>query len=143
MKKTKILYWVFTGLFAFLMLGSAIPDIISDPVAIQGMHKELGYPLYFIPFIGVMKALGVVAILVPGYNRLKEWAYAGLVFDLVGATFSIIAAGKPMNAIGMALPLALAALSYIYHHKRLRQQARTASQASYYNSEKTVSAGIA
>jgi hypothetical protein len=53
MKKTKIIYWVLTSLFALLMLSSAIPDILSDPIAVKGMHEGLGYPLYFIPFIGV------------------------------------------------------------------------------------------
>src|SRR6187402_210637 len=110
MKKTNIFYWVFTGLFAFLMLGSAIPDILSQPVAIQGMHVELGYPTYFVPFIGVAQLLGVIAILVPGFPRIKEWAYAGLFFDLIGATYSIIAAGQPAGSWAfMILPLLLAA----------------------------------
>ena len=87
MKKTKILYWTFTGLFAFMMLGSAIPDVLSAQDAVKGMHDGLGYPFYFIPFIGVAKVLGVIAILVPGFPKIKEWAYAGLTFDLVGATF--------------------------------------------------------
>ncbi|WP_205511549.1 DoxX family protein [Longitalea arenae] len=117
MKKTNIFYWVFTGLFAFLMLGSAIPDIMSHPVAIQGMHVELGYPKFFVPFIGVAKLLGVIAILVPGFPRIKEWAYAGLFFDLIGATFSILAIGKP-DWMFMSLPLALATASYVFYHKR-------------------------
>ena len=117
MKKTNILYWIFTFLFSALMLFSAIPDIMSHPMAIQGMHKELGYPLYFIPFIGIAKALGVLAILLPVAHRLKEWAYAGLVFDLIGATFSIIAIGKP-DWVFMVLPLFLAACSYIFYHRR-------------------------
>jgi uncharacterized membrane protein len=62
MKKTKILYWTFTGLFAFIMFGSAIPDVLCSEVAIKGMHTDLGYPLYLIPFIGVAKLLGVIAI---------------------------------------------------------------------------------
>jgi len=117
MKKTNILYWVFTGLFAALMLMSAIPDIFSNPVAVQGMHVELGYPTFFIPFIGVAKFLGVVAIVVPGFPRLKEWAYAGLIFDLIGATYSIIAVGKP-DWMFMVLPLALAISSYAFYQKR-------------------------
>jgi Ca2+/Na+ antiporter len=119
MKKTKIIYWILTGLFAFLMLGSAIPDIFSSPIAVKGMHEDLGYPIYFIPFIGVAKLLGVVAILVPGYPRLKEWAYAGLIFDLLGATYSIFAAGQPVSSwIFMVLPISLAAFSYIFYHKK-------------------------
>lgn len=120
MKKTKTLYWIFTGLFAFLMLGSAIPNIISDPVSVEGFRK-ISLPAYLLPFLGVAKALGVVAILVPGYPRLKEWAYAGLVFDLAGATWAIIASGQPaVNWMFMPIPLALAAASYIFYHKKMR-----------------------
>jgi hypothetical protein len=119
MKKLNVLYWVFTSLFAALMLMSAIPDIFMDPVAIKGMHEDLGYPLYFVPFIGVAKLLGSIAILVPGFHRIKEWAYAGLFFDLIGATFSIIAAGGTIAQYGfMVLPLALGIIAYVFYHKR-------------------------
>lgn len=127
MKKTNILYWIFTSLFAVLMLGSAIPDILSDPIAVQGMHKELGYPLFFIPFIGVAKALGAAAILLPISARIKEWAYAGLVFDLIGATYSIIAIGKP-DWMFMILPLSLATASYVFYHKRKRLKVKSATK---------------
>jgi len=116
MKTTKILYWTFTGLFAFMMFGSAIPDVLSQEIAVKGMHGDLGYPLYFIPFIGVMKVLGVIAILIPGFPRLKEWAYAGFFFDLIGATYSIYASNTPNgNATFMLMPLSLAVLSYIFY----------------------------
>jgi uncharacterized membrane protein YphA (DoxX/SURF4 family) len=119
MKKTKIIYWIFTSLFALLMLSSAIPDILSQPAAVKGMHEGLGYPLYFIPFIGVAKLLGVIAILIPGYPRIKEWAFAGLFFDLVGATYSIISLGAPpANWIFMVLPLSLGVGAYIFYHKK-------------------------
>ena len=118
-KKIKILYWVFTGLFALLMLGSAIPDILVSEIAVKGMHNDLGYPLYFIPFIGVAKLLGVIAILIPGYRTVKEWAYSGLIFDLIGATYSIVAAGSPNGSpFFMALPLALAIAAYIFYRKK-------------------------
>src|SRR5882762_1506351 len=90
MKKTKILYWIITGLFSAFMLFSAIPDIMVVPDAITFMN-HLGYPIYIIPFLGVAKLLGVIAILIPGFPRIKEWAYAGLFFDLIGATYSVIA----------------------------------------------------
>lgn len=61
------------------MLFSAIPDIMMVPEAMQMVHDQLGYPTYFVPFIGVAKVLGAIAILVPGFPRIKEWAYAGLV----------------------------------------------------------------
>ncbi len=124
MKRTNILYWVFTGLFATLMLFSALPDVFSAEAAVKGMHEDLGYPLYFIPFIGTLKVLGVIAILVPGYPRIKEWAYAGLCFDLIGATYSIIASGQPASAPFMILPLTLALLSYTFYHRRLTAKAK-------------------
>ena len=84
MKTTKILYWVFTILFSLMMLLSAYSSVLSQPEAVKGMHDGLGYPIYFIPFVGVAKILGVIAILVPGFPRIKEWAYAGFFFDRCG-----------------------------------------------------------
>ena len=130
MKKIKVLYWVFTGLFAAMMFMSAVPDIFSNTIAVKGMHGDLGYPLYFIPFIGIAKALGVIAILVPGYPRIKEWAYAGLTFDLVGATYSIISSGQPFASFAfMIVPLALAVLSYTFYQKKLKLNGGTEEQA--------------
>lgn len=123
MKKTKVLYWVFTGLFAAFMLMSAIPDIFSIQIAKDGFAK-MDMPLYLLPFLGIAKALGVVAIVVPGYPRIKEWAYAGLIFDLIGATYAIVSSGQAVNEDGgvifMIIPITLAILSYIYYHKKLR-----------------------
>ena len=142
MKKTKIFYWIFTSLFAFLMLGSAIPDIFSAQVAVEGF-KQMDMPAYLLPFLGIAKLLGVVAILLPGYSRIKEWAYAGLIFDLVGATYSIIASGQATaNWIFMVLPLALAAASYIFYHKRLRVSSEinkhsVISQSGNYQNERS------
>lgn len=121
MKKTNTLYWIFTGLFGGFMLFSAIPDIIVVPEAVEFVTGKLGYPEYIIPFLGVAKALGVVAILVPGFPRIKEWAYAGLFFDLLGATYSNLCVEgiKPEMAF-MLLPFTVFTLSYVYYHKRLR-----------------------
>ena len=136
MKKTNIFYWIFTGLFAAMMLGSAIPDVFSSPIAVKGMHEELGYPVYFIPFIGVAKVLGVLAILLPVSTKIKEWAYAGLVFDLIGATFSIMAIGKP-DWMFMALPLFLAIASYTFYHKRKKLKK---SNPAYFDTTNVVAA---
>lgn len=124
MKKITVLYWIFTGLFGFLMLGSALPDIISSPVAVEGFGK-MNMPAYLLPFLGIAKLLGVVVIIIPGHPRLKEWAYAGLVFDLTGATYSIIASGQPGGSWAfMTLPLLLAAFSYVFYHRKLTASAR-------------------
>ncbi len=122
MKTTKILYWVFTVLFSLMMLLSAASSVVPQPEAIKGMHGVLGYPIYFIPFVGVAKILGVIAILIPGFPRIKEWAYAGFFFDLIAAAWSLY--NVPMPGPGgawyfMAIPLALWACSYIFYHKKL------------------------
>lgn len=128
-KKANIAYWIITGLFSFFMLGSAIPDILVMPIAIEGMHNGLGYPVYFIPFIGVAKALGVIAILIPGFPRIKEWAYAGLMFDLIGAFYSLMAVGTPVaDWAPMLLPVSLGVLSYILYSRKARTSARAQTQ---------------
>lgn len=122
MKKTKILYWVFTGLILALMIFSAISTFIPNP---QGdmIAKHIGYPLYIFKFLAVAKILGAVAILVPGYPRLKEWAYAGFFFDLAGATYSFIAVGDPAaNWAPNFIFIALLFGSYICYHKLKAQR---------------------
>lgn len=126
MKKTTITYRILTGLFAFVMLGSAVPDILVMPEAVTGFG-EMGYPTYLIPFLGWAKLLGVVAILVPGFPRLKEWAYAGLFFDLLGATYSVLSIGKPLIAWSpMLVIIGVGIGSYVFYHKKQK----TVSQRS-------------
>ena len=120
MKKINIIYWTTTGLFAAFMLSSAIPNIMSTQEW-EVIFDQLGYPLYMLPFLGVAKLLGVIGLLIPGFNRIKEWAYAGLFFDLVGATYSALAAfGFDPQMLVMLVPFALGTVSYIYHHKKLK-----------------------
>lgn len=117
MKKTKTIYWVVTALFAAFMTFTAIPDTLNTEEAVKFM-TNLGYPKYFTPFIGVAKLLGSLAILIPGYPRIKEWAYAGLFFDLIGATYSQIStAGFLPQMSFMLLPFILGIVSYIYYQK--------------------------
>ena len=140
MKKTKILYWVFTGLFAFVMLGSAIPDILVLPMAVQGF-KEMGLPAYLVPFLGWAKLFGVIAILVQGFPRIKEWAYAGLMIDLVGATYCVYSTGKtPTDWLPMLAFLGLGAASYIFYHKKQETVSLGTSKAGSWqpNSFRTV-----
>ncbi|WP_080055805.1 DoxX family protein [Spirosoma aerolatum] len=123
LKKTNILYWILTGLFAFVMAGSAIPNIMVNPMSVQGFH-EMGYPTYIIPFLGWAKLLGVVAILVPGFPRLKEWAYAGLIFDLLGATYSVANSGKELvQWAPIFIFVALGFGSYYAYHKKRKAMA--------------------
>lgn len=121
MNNRKAAYWIATGLMAAFMLMASIPDLlqVSQAVAIFG---HLGYPAYLLPFLGTAKTLGVITVLVPGFRRLKEWAYAGLVFDVVGALYSHVAAGDPPSAWAFPLVgLLLVSSSYLSHRMVLEQ----------------------
>lgn len=120
MKKINIIYWIFTGLLAALMVLGSIPDIMSVPDAVA-LFNHLGYPTYLLPFLGIAKLLGVVAILIPGFPRIKEWAYAGFVFDLTGAMYSSISVGDPASEwLLFIIGYILIAGSYIFHHKKVK-----------------------
>ncbi|GGB44067.1 DoxX family protein [Fictibacillus barbaricus] len=115
LKKVTIGYWCFTGLLIALMLLGSIGDIMSAPEAVA-LFKHLGYPTYLLPFIGIAKLLGVIAILIPGFPRIKEWAYAGFVIDLTGAMYSTIAVGDPW--VFFIIGYILIAGSYIFYHRK-------------------------
>ena len=125
MKKINLIYWISTILSAGLMIFSAIPDALLTDDATKFMSGYLHYPDYFTRFIGIAKFLGVIAILIPGYPRIKEWAYAGLIFDLAGAVYSQIAVGVPfwgpqggwLLMFAWILPLVI---SYIYYQKKIK-----------------------
>ncbi|TDO29111.1 DoxX family protein [Sediminibacterium goheungense] len=118
MKKTKLIYWITTILFSGFMIFSAIPNIMLNAESKQFLTGYLGYPEYFIPFIGVAKLLGSLAILVPSFKKIKEWAYAGLAFDLIGAMYSVIKVGgiDPGMSI-MLLVFAAGITSYLLNEK--------------------------
>ncbi len=117
MLKPKTWYWIFTVLFAGMMIFTAVPNILLEEEAVQFI-THLGYPVYFIVFIGIAKTLGSIAILIPGFPRIKEWAYSGLIFDLVAALYSIITVEgiQPQMAF-MILPFGLGIGSYLFYHK--------------------------
>jgi uncharacterized membrane protein len=97
-KKKLIIYWVATGLLCLGMLGSGIGQIIRAKEMV-GIITHLGYPLYMMTILGIWKILAVIAILLPGFKLLKEWAYAGLFFTLTGALISHLVMGDTGKAI--------------------------------------------
>lgn len=121
MKKTTIAYWIVTSLFAAFMLFASIPDIMVTHEAVVFMQSNLHYPVYILPFLGIAKVLGVIAILFPGFPRIKEWAYAGLTFDLLGATYSMLSVDGINAAAFMILPLIFVAASYILYHRKQKE----------------------
>jgi hypothetical protein len=82
---------------AALMLASAVPDVLQVPEAVA-VFTHLGYPPYLLLFLATAKTLGVAAVLTPGAPRLKEWAFAGLTFDLLGALYSHLSVNDPPRA---------------------------------------------
>jgi hypothetical protein len=118
MNKAKIFYWIFTVLVSGFILLASVPDILRAPEA-QAIFAHLGYPAYLLPFLGVAKVLAVITMLVPGFARLKEWAYAGLVIDLTGAFYSHLSVGDPASSwIFPVIGLALTAGSYVFFRQR-------------------------
>lgn len=86
-------FWTVTGLASLAMFGSGIGDLAQAAPIVESVSTKLGYPLYFLPWLGAWKLLGVLAIWTPvsvgaWVGRVKEWAYAGLVLTMAGATYS-------------------------------------------------------
>lgn len=117
MKAVKITYWACTILIVALMLFSAVGTFTTNPQG-AAMLKHLQLPLYILQFLAIAKIFGAVALLVPGYPRVKEWANAGYFFDLLGATWCFIAVGDPVSAWApMFIFIAVLAGSYFSYHK--------------------------
>lgn len=122
LKTAKILFWVITLLLTVGILLSAVPSVLMLPYAVEHFTNHLGYPAYFLFFTGLTKILGLVAILLPGYPKIKEWAYAGFVFDLVGAIYSTIAVGDPPSSwMPIFIDLILLIISYLLFRKIQKQ----------------------
>jgi hypothetical protein len=122
-KTINILYWVFTILFAALMIFSSYGSILVNDDAKKLIHDQLGYPVYFIPFTGYAKLIGSLIILIPRLRTIKEWAYAGLFFDLSAVLYSSIALSgtvDPMLAF-MLIWIVPGILSYFFWKKKMRQ----------------------
>jgi hypothetical protein len=107
-KSRTIGYWVTTALVALAMGSGGVMDLARGPEMVAGM-AHLGYPTYFLLILGAWKLLAVPALLAPGLPRLKEWAYAGITFDLTGAAASHAFAGDP--AANVVTPLVILAVT--------------------------------
>ena len=121
-KTINILYWVFTIIFAGLMIFSSYGSILVNEDSKNLIHHYLGYPMYVIPLTGWAKLIGSIIILIPGLKTVKEWAYAGLFFDLLLAVFSAIAVSKTVDPM---MPFMLVwfvpgILSYIFWKKKMK-----------------------
>jgi len=118
MKALKISYWIVTILFAAFMLFSGIMNAMAPKEGVE-MFTKMGMPAYLLQFLGVAKILGAIAIVIPGFPKIKEWAYAGLMYDLIGATYCIYKSGMP-NAAFMLVFIAVGFVSYFLYSKKTK-----------------------
>lgn len=114
MKKNKIIYWSLTGLVSAGFFMSSIMYLSQNPLLVQNFQK-MGFPLVMVQILGIAKLLGALAIINPWYPKLKEWAYAGFVFVLIGAVWIHIDTNTHFFAPLLFLVLVVA--SYMYFHK--------------------------
>ncbi len=111
-KARNVTYWTTTILVAFFIGSGGVAQLAQFLGNPHGVVPVLRYPMYFFAILGFWKALGAIAILVPRFPRLKEWAYAGIFFDLTGAVASIVAVGSyGVYAFHIIAPLVLAGLT--------------------------------
>ena len=113
-KRDKIIYWISTLWLALGMTSTGLVQLLKTQEEVDRM-THLGYPVYLLTIIGVWKLLGTVAVLIPKFPLLKEWAYAGFFFNISGALFSHIASGSPMSDLfPPLLLLTLTAISWYF-----------------------------
>lgn len=113
-KRNKIIYWIATIWLALGMTSTGIVQIIQLSEEVD-MMTRLGYPRYFLTLLGVWKLLGVIAILLPKFPLIKEWAYAGFFFTMSGAIISHAVSGDPaIEFFGPGLCLVLIFVSWYF-----------------------------
>ena len=104
-KRNKIIYWISTLWLALGLVSTGMVQLLKEKAGAGGADSitHLGYPLYLLTILGIWKMLGVVALLIPKFPLLKEWAYAGIFFAMSGALYSHIASGDSIIEIAPAL----------------------------------------
>lgn len=117
MKKAKTIFWI-TTIIIFLFEG-VMPALTSQSEMAKEGIRHLGYPQYFMNALVVFKILGVLALIIPQVShRIKEWAYAGFLFDFIFASISHFAVdGVGFEAFFPLIFIVILALSYINYHK--------------------------
>jgi hypothetical protein len=113
-KRNKIIYWIATAWLALGMFSTGLVQLLKLQQEVDLM-THLGYPLYFLTLLGAWKLLGAIAILVPEFPLVKEWAYAGFFFAMSGAVFSHIACGDGAKELfGPVLLIILTFVSWYF-----------------------------
>ena len=113
-KRNKIIYWIATAWLALGMGSTGVVQLLK--MKEEGkLFTHLGYPVYLMPILGVWKILGVIAVLVPRFPLVKEWAYAGFFFAMSGAVISHIIVGDAIKELfGPSLLIILTIVSWYF-----------------------------
>jgi hypothetical protein len=123
-------YWMSTGILALAFGSGGVAYLAGAETQLRGM-AELGYPAYFVTILGVWKVLGALAIVTPRFPRLREWAYAGIAFDLIGAAASHAAVGHPVvKVVAPLIVLAIMAVSWRLADSELAKDSRRSAPSS-------------
>ena len=125
MTKNRVIYWIATGIVCAVMVFSAINFNLENPLGpMKGAFRHLGYPDYFRIELTVAKALGVLALLIPGIpSKVREFAYAGFAITLISASIAHFSVGDPLLfVIDPLLFLGALVTSYVYSHKLHRHE---------------------
>jgi uncharacterized membrane protein YphA (DoxX/SURF4 family) len=132
MMKMKVIgYWTATAVLAGVLVGGGVMDLLHGPEVLVGQFfiqtmQHLGYPLYLLTILGCWKLLGAIALLVPRFPRLKEWAYAGTFFNMTGAAASYAVCGEKVGTLILLILSVLTLASWV-----LRPQSRTLGVLSW------------
>ena len=114
-KRKSIWFWIITAILSFCIFSGGLAQAFQVDGVVKGF-KPLGYPNYFISIIGIWKVLGIIAILIPGFKLLKEWAYAGIFFAMIGAVISHIASNDV--SLQIIAPIVLAVFTVLSWYLR-------------------------
>ncbi|MFT3747656.1 MAG: DoxX family protein [Agriterribacter sp.] len=113
-KRNKIIYWIATAWLSLGMTSTGVVQLLRLKDETDMMH-HLGYPVYILTILGIWKILGVIAVLIPAFPVLKEWAYAGFFFTMSGAAFSHAAVGDSgKEFFGPVLLIILTVISWYF-----------------------------
>ncbi|HLA54431.1 MAG TPA: DoxX family protein [Flavitalea sp.] len=113
-KRNRIIYWISTIWLSLGMISTGVVQVLHVKEEVEVVLR-LGYPAYFLTLLGAWKILGVIAVLVPKFPLVKEWAYAGFFFAMSGAVYSHLAFGNPMiDLFGPVLLIVLTIVSWYF-----------------------------
>jgi|SRR6185503_4693989 len=116
LKIRKIAFWITTTVIALMYFVTGLGNILPFKHIAQDMAR-LGYPTYFLKILGAWKILAATVMVIPRFNRIKEWAYAGMMFDLTGAALSRYFIGDPLPMIIVPVGLSiLVTVNYAIRH---------------------------